>query len=499
MIRRPPRSTRLVTLFPYTTLFRSTAAPLSSDETRALARIGLANYVAGALVLPYRPFLDAAQALRYDIELLQQRFHVGYETVAHRLSTLQRPGAKGVPFFFIRVDRAGNISKRQSATSFHFSRVGGSCPLWNVYEAFARPGHILTQLTQMPDGRSYLWIARTVTRRGGGYGTPAKTFAIGLGCDLRHARGLVYSDGLDLASPSALVPIGPGCKVCDRDACPQRAFPAIGKPLDVSPHHSRFVPYATSDPPASPRPVLAKNDDQEGQGGDDDSRDREPIPGGGRRHGLRAGRGRLGLLRAIGERRDHDIDVKPERHRRRGIIGRRGAERPEADPAAAPRPPLRPHFLGDLPAARGVRRPGVDRPSPARNTVPSRPLATDAQQIGRVEPRHGRPARPVLADRVDDSQAVSVRDDPGPLRGRVHDPRDQQQGARGDHRQMITALHGQVDQVADREEHPEPPDRDRDRRAEHLPITHAATLVVVPPAITACHRRAGRTCPPRTP
>jgi len=177
--------------------------------------------------------------------LLQRRFRVGYETVAHRLSTLQRPGARGVPFIFVRVDRAGNISKRQSATSFHFSRVGGSCPLWNVYEAFAHPTEVQTQLAQMPDGRSYLWTARTVTRRYGGYGTLGKTFAIGLGCDLRHAHRLVYSHGLDLASPSALVPIGPGCKVCDRDTCPQRAFPSIGKPLDANPDHSSFIPYAT--------------------------------------------------------------------------------------------------------------------------------------------------------------------------------------------------------------------------------------------------------------
>jgi predicted transcriptional regulator len=222
-------------------------ASLSGDETRVLARIGLASYFAGALVLPYRPFLDAAETLGYDIALLQKRFRVGYETVAHRLSTLQRPGARGVPFIFVRVDRAGNISKRQSATSFHFSRVGGSCPLWNVYEAFAHPTEIQTQLAQMPDGRSYLWIARTVTRRNGGYGALAKTSAIGLGCDLRHAHRLVYSHGLDLASPSALVPIGPGCKVCDRDTCPQRAFPAIGKPLDANPDHSSFIPYATED------------------------------------------------------------------------------------------------------------------------------------------------------------------------------------------------------------------------------------------------------------
>ncbi|QSB04152.1 short-chain fatty acyl-CoA regulator family protein [Natronoglycomyces albus] len=220
------------------------SAELSGEETRALARIGLANYFAGALILPYRTFLAAAEELRYDIELLSQRFRVGFETVAHRLSTLQRPGARGVPFFFVRVDRAGNISKRQSATDFHFSRVGGTCPLWNVYEAFAYPGQIRTQLAQMPDGRSYLWVARTVSRRNGGYGTPAKTFAIGLGCDLHHAHRLVYSDGLDLANPGALTPIGPGCKVCDRDTCPQRAFPAIGKRLEVDSHHSRFVPYS---------------------------------------------------------------------------------------------------------------------------------------------------------------------------------------------------------------------------------------------------------------
>ena len=224
-----------------------TEANLSGGDARMLCRIGLASYFAGALVLPYRPFLDAAETAGYDIALLQRRFDVGYETVAHRLSTLQRPGARGVPFIFVRVDRAGNISKRQSATSFHFSRVGGSCPLWNVYEAFVHPGEIQTQLAQMPDGRGYLWVARTVSRRYGGYGTLGKTFAVGLGCDLRHAHRLVYSHGLDLGSPSALVPIGPGCKVCDRTTCPQRAFPALGKPLDPNPHHGSFIPYATDD------------------------------------------------------------------------------------------------------------------------------------------------------------------------------------------------------------------------------------------------------------
>ena len=221
-----------------------TGAALDDPAANVLARIGLANYVAGAMLLPYTDFLQAAEQLRYDIDRLAQRFGVGFETVCHRLSTLQRQGAPGVPFFFIRVDRAGNISKRQSATHFHFSRTGGTCPLWNVYEAFAQPGRVLPQLASMPDGRTYLWIARTVSHGERGYGSPRKTFSIGLGCDIQHAARLVYSKGMDLRDPEVPTPIGMGCKVCERAACPQRAFPFIGRPLVVSENESRFSPYS---------------------------------------------------------------------------------------------------------------------------------------------------------------------------------------------------------------------------------------------------------------
>ncbi|MBF6182662.1 short-chain fatty acyl-CoA regulator family protein [Nocardia otitidiscaviarum] len=217
--------------------------PSLAGESRALARIGLANYFAGALVLPYGKFLRSAEELRYDIDLLALRFEVGFETVCHRLSTLQRQGHRGVPFFLIRTDRAGNISKRQSATAFHFSRVGGSCPLWVVYEAFANPGRTLTQVASMPDGRRYLWIARTTNPAPHGFGTGPKEFAIGLGCDLEYADRLVYSQGLQLDDPAAAVPIGAGCKVCERPDCPQRAFPQIGRPLAVSETTCTDLPY----------------------------------------------------------------------------------------------------------------------------------------------------------------------------------------------------------------------------------------------------------------
>jgi predicted transcriptional regulator/transcriptional regulator with XRE-family HTH domain len=219
----------------------------TSDESRILARLGLANYFAAAAVLPYRQFHDVAENFRYDIERLSAFYSVSYETIAHRLSTLQRPSMRGVPLSFIRVDRAGNMSKRQSATGFHFSSSGGTCPLWNVYETFANPGKIGVQIAQMPDGRHYMWVARTVERRASRYGQPGKTFAIGLGCELRHAHRLVYSEGLDLSGNLA-TPIGAGCRVCERDNCPQRAFPALGRALDLDEHRSTVSPYLVKQP-----------------------------------------------------------------------------------------------------------------------------------------------------------------------------------------------------------------------------------------------------------
>ncbi|MGO1055241.1 short-chain fatty acyl-CoA regulator family protein [Crossiella sp. CA198] len=222
-------------------IVRDSAEP--EGPVRSLIRVGLARYAAAALVMPYRAFHQTAERLRYDIELLADHFAMGFETICHRLTTLQRPGARGVPFSFVRVDRAGNVSKRQSATGFHFSRAGGTCPLWSVYSAFSAPGRVITQVAAMPDGQRYFWVARTVSRSRGGYASPGKSFAVGLGCEIRHAGRLVYSAGTDLDDADAATPIGPGCQTCDRPLCPQRSSPPIGKPLRVDENRSTFVPY----------------------------------------------------------------------------------------------------------------------------------------------------------------------------------------------------------------------------------------------------------------
>ncbi|MDV8001584.1 acetate metabolism transcriptional regulator RamB [Rhodococcus sp. IEGM 1408] len=220
----------------------------SSPDALTLALRGLANYFAAAVLMPYQRFLDTAEDFRYDIERLSAFYATGFETVCHRLSTLQRPGASGVPFSFVRVDRAGNMSKRQSASGIHFTTSGGTCPLWNVYETFSSPGKIMRQVAQTPDSRVHLWVSRTVTTRPMRFGQPRKTFAIGLGCEARHAHRTVYAQGLDLADVDAATKIGPGCRMCERVACPQRAFPPLNRALKVDAHRSALSPYLLDEP-----------------------------------------------------------------------------------------------------------------------------------------------------------------------------------------------------------------------------------------------------------
>jgi hypothetical protein len=206
---------------------------LTTHESRALARVALANYFAAALLMPYQPFLETARAERYDIELLAHRFGASFEQVCHRLTTLRRPGAEGVPLHFLRIDIAGNISKRFSGSGIRFARFSGACPRWNVHAAFMTPGMIRIQISRMPDNNVYFCIARTVRSDRGGYHAPHTVQAIGLGCDVRYARELVYSDGVDVEDPNAAVPVGVTCRLCEHLDCEQRAFPALTHPLRI--------------------------------------------------------------------------------------------------------------------------------------------------------------------------------------------------------------------------------------------------------------------------
>jgi len=221
------------------------SAGFGSEASRFLCRVALANYFAGAILMPYEPFLRAAQAERYDIDLLGHRFRSSFEQVCHRLTTLRRPNAEGVPFYFLRIDIAGNVSKRYSPGRLHFPRFSGLCPLWNVHAAFLRPGMMNVQLSRLPDGATLFSVARTVRKHYGGYHARNVLYAIGLGCDLAFAKELVYSDGVDLTHPEAAVPVGITCRSCEREHCEARAFPSLRKPLRVD-ENARGVSFYAS-------------------------------------------------------------------------------------------------------------------------------------------------------------------------------------------------------------------------------------------------------------
>ncbi|MGB8814702.1 MAG: short-chain fatty acyl-CoA regulator family protein [Paracoccaceae bacterium] len=220
-------------------------ARFHTPEARDIAKIGLANYFAGAALMPYRAFQDAAMDTRHDLERLADIFGASIEQVAHRLSTLQRPGSKGIPFFFVRVDQAGTITKRHSATRLQFARFGGACPLWNVHRAFETPGRFLRQLAETPDGVRYLCLARDVSKSAGSFQAPVRRYAIGLGCEVQHASAMVYADGLDLRG--RFEPIGISCRICERRDCHQRSVPPLERRLRVDPDKRGLLPYEIAD------------------------------------------------------------------------------------------------------------------------------------------------------------------------------------------------------------------------------------------------------------
>jgi hypothetical protein len=220
----------------------------SSSEAASLIRLGLLNYTAACVLMPYERVRTAAAELRHDVEALAARFGASFEQVCQRLSSLQRPGARGVPFFFLRVDPAGNVSKRFSAAGFPFARFGGSCPRWVVHGAFAQPGRIHVQVAALPDGATFLCFARAMTGRASHWGEPPPTHVIAMGCDVGHAQDVVYADGIDLAR--AAVGIGLSCRLCDRQGCRSRAFPPLEHRLALDPTLGSDSPYRFEPKPA---------------------------------------------------------------------------------------------------------------------------------------------------------------------------------------------------------------------------------------------------------
>lgn len=209
------------------------AEKLSSNEARALLRVVLANYFAAAVLMPYEPFARAAAEVRHDLELLAHRYQTSFEQVCHRLTTLRRPGAEGIPLHFVRIDIAGNITKRFSASGMRLPKFSGACPRWNVHDAFSTPGIFRIQRARMADGAVYFCVARTVQRASGGYHQPHVVHSIGIGCEISHARQMVYADGIDLDNLEGATPVGVTCRTCEQRDCEQRVFPSLAQPLTI--------------------------------------------------------------------------------------------------------------------------------------------------------------------------------------------------------------------------------------------------------------------------
>ena len=216
-----------------------------SDEAKRLTKIALLNYCAAAILMPYKLFHSECKKLKYDLELLQNTFATSFEQVAHRVTCLQDPKLPGIPFHMLRVDIAGNISKRFSLSGIEIQRYGGACPRWNVYSAFTRPGVIQAAVSKMSNGKKYVCIAKTVEKGVGRYGRKKSMLSIGLGCEAKYAKDFVYTENLNLNDKKTEIPIGVSCRTCDRLDCSQRAFPPLHKKFDVDINSRGVSVYVT--------------------------------------------------------------------------------------------------------------------------------------------------------------------------------------------------------------------------------------------------------------
>ncbi|MEM9786993.1 MAG: short-chain fatty acyl-CoA regulator family protein [Pseudomonadota bacterium] len=201
-----------------------------SDAGRARCRVELANYFAAALLMPYAPFLKLAEASEYDVDRLAAKFGVTFEMACQRLTTMQRKGAQGVPFFFLRIDRAGNVTKRFNATPFTLAEQGGSCPVWNIHTAFAAPGMIVPQFVELPDSGQFFTISRTTDRPVMNRYNMDRRLVVALGCERTHVKRVGYASPFNLADETSIAKIGINCHICPRQACAQRAH----EPLHVN-------------------------------------------------------------------------------------------------------------------------------------------------------------------------------------------------------------------------------------------------------------------------
>lgn len=198
------------------------ASVLTTGEARRRASRVLASYGAAAMLLPYDRFLEQAVALRYDIERLRHSFDVSLEQVCHRLITLRKPAAEGIPFAFMRVDPSGYVSKRYTLPGLPIPRYGGACPLWPVYRAFQTPGMVNCSLAAFPNNDRFLFVACAVEKGASAYGQHRPLLSIMLACEALYADRTVYGEGLNLAARERMLAVGPTCRLCVREDCAHR-------------------------------------------------------------------------------------------------------------------------------------------------------------------------------------------------------------------------------------------------------------------------------------
>jgi len=192
---------------------------IATNAGQNRARELLMEYALAAILLPMKPFRDAAAAARYDIEALSAEFACDTDIVCQRLTALAE--SEDVPAFgYFRANAAGTIIRMHGLERMPVPRYAAACPLWVLFRAQQSPDMLFRQRAIFPSGARFVFVAKAISQGKIEYGNPRHYVTDMIAMSEEDAAKTVYAPDDD----TRLEEIGPSCRLCPREACPHRVI-----------------------------------------------------------------------------------------------------------------------------------------------------------------------------------------------------------------------------------------------------------------------------------
>ncbi len=207
------------------------ALSFSTGEAKRLGRFELARYAAMRLSCPMAPSSLPPSGRAMTLTCCDRALRLlraGGQPADHAAAA----GRPGHPLLHAGGGQCRPRIPEGRRPGLPQAKFGGGCPKLSLHAAFAQPGQVLAEAVEMPDGATFLTIARTLEGPQAGFGERVRRTALLVGCDIAHAGEVVYGAAATGSGQPPLA-IGAACRLCERQGCLARAEPPITRPLGL--------------------------------------------------------------------------------------------------------------------------------------------------------------------------------------------------------------------------------------------------------------------------